>query len=85
MKITLHSRFASLVVGVLGAAYVVLGLALLGWYLADTWGSAGMLDRAMQFMLIVAVIVGAWFIVIAGGWHQFLRGRGSQSERRVVR
>ncbi len=85
VKIRLHSRVASLVVGVLGAAYVILGLTLLAWYLADTWGTAGMLDRAMQFMLIVAVITGAWFISIAGGWHQFPGSRGSHSEQRIVR
>jgi len=85
VKIRLHSRVASLVVSVLGAAYVILGLTLLAWYLADTWGTAGMLDRAMQFMLVVAVITGAWFIYIAGGWHQFLRPRGSHPEQHVVR
>ncbi|HWW62312.1 MAG TPA: hypothetical protein VN181_13150 [Thermoanaerobaculia bacterium] len=77
--------------GVLGAAYVVLALSLLAWYLVESWNSSGMLDRAMQFMLLVAAITGAWFIWIArtslspGGWHHFFGGRGSQAERRVVR
>lgn len=91
VKIKLHSRVGSLVVGVLGAAYFVLGLSLLAWYLTETWDTAGMLDRAMQFMLLAVAILGAWFVSIAmtnlgpGGWHQFLGAGRSHSERRVVR
>ncbi|HVR41422.1 MAG TPA: hypothetical protein VMU84_20165 [Thermoanaerobaculia bacterium] len=86
-----RSRIGNVVLGIVGAAYLVFALTLLTWYLADAWDASGMLDRLMQLMLLGAAIAGAWFVRIAqanlgpGGWHHFFGPHASHPDRRVVR
>lgn len=65
MRIEVRSRTGNAVLGVIGFVYLILAIVLLAWDLIDTWGAAGMTDRALQVALIMAVLVSIFFILTA--------------------
>ena len=65
MVIQVQSRRGNLLIGVLGLVYTVSAVVLLITYVAQTWNAAGLIDRAMQMVLVGAVLTGCWFMLIA--------------------
>ena len=65
MRIEVRSRTGNAVLGVLGVVYLVSALALLAYDLVQTWGAAGMIDRAVQGALVVSALAGIFFILTA--------------------
>ncbi len=65
MRIQVRSRFGNAVLGVLGVGYVCAAIALLAYHIAQTWGAAGLIDRAVQVVLLGSAAAGILFIVTA--------------------
>ena len=65
MRIALRSRTGNIVIAVLGVAYAVSAIALLVFYVMDTWGAAGLIDRVLQLALIGAAFAGLLFVAVA--------------------
>ena len=65
MHIEVHSRTGNAVLGVLGCFYLVAAVVLLGYDLVQTWGAAGIIDRALQVALVMTALAGLFFIRIA--------------------
>jgi hypothetical protein len=65
MSMRLHSRWGSIVVGVLGAGYALGASVMLVWTIAKLWSFAGLLDYLIWISLVGAAAVGLWFIVVA--------------------
>lgn len=65
VRVTIHSRTGNRILAVAGALYAIAGIALLAWYVVDTWNAASIIDRALQFLLIGAIVIGVWFIYVA--------------------
>ncbi len=65
MRIEVRSRTGNAVLGVLGVVYLISALALLAYDLMQTWGAAGMIDRAVQVALVVSALAGGFFILTA--------------------
>jgi hypothetical protein len=72
MRVELHSRAGNVVVAGLGIVYAVAATMLLIYYVVDTWGAAGFVDRALQVALLFAAIAGGLFVAI--GWSNLRRG-----------
>jgi hypothetical protein len=58
------SRWGNRFICVLGALFTTASIALLLYYLVSSWDGATLTDRALQFCLFVAIIVGVAFVVI---------------------
>ena len=65
MLIHVHSRRGNIVIGVVGLAYAIAATVLLAVYVSQTAGSAGLIDRALQLVLIGTALAGCWFVRIA--------------------
>ncbi len=65
VRVTIHSRTGNRVLAIAGVLYALAGIALFGWYVIETWGAASTIDRALQFLLVCAIIIGAWFVYVA--------------------
>ncbi len=65
LRIPIRSRFGNVVLGVLGALYLVSATVTLVYYLVTTWGAAGLLDRLLQFSLLGSALAGVFFMVVA--------------------
>ncbi|MGZ5494935.1 MAG: hypothetical protein ACXWHG_15120 [Thermoanaerobaculia bacterium] len=65
VRVTIYSRTGNRVLAVAGVLYAIAGISLFGWYVVDTWNAASMIDRALQMVLIGAIVTGAWFIYVA--------------------
>lgn len=65
VRVTIHSRTGNRVLAIAGALYAIAGVALFGWFVVDTWGAASLIDRALQMLLVGAIVVGLWFIYVA--------------------
>ncbi|HSP16865.1 MAG TPA: hypothetical protein VLV78_19115 [Thermoanaerobaculia bacterium] len=65
MRIQVRSRTGNAVLGVLGVVYVCAAIALLAYHMMQTWGAVGLIDRAVQVVLVGAVAVGILFIITA--------------------
>lgn len=65
MRIEVRSRAGNAVLGVLGAFYVISGVALFAYDLVQTWGAAGIIDRIVQAALLASAVAGLFFIVTA--------------------
>ena len=63
--VEIRSRSGNVALGAIGAIYFIGGVATLLLYLVTAWGAAGLLDRLLQFALIVSALSGAAFLVIA--------------------
>jgi hypothetical protein len=63
--VEIRSRSGNVALGAVGLIYFIAALATLLLYLGTTWGAAGLMDRVLQFALIVSAIAGAAFLVIA--------------------
>jgi len=61
----IRSRLGNLILGIVGAAYVAAALSILIYYLAMAWDGASLLDRVLQFALLVALAASAWFVASA--------------------
>ena len=65
VRVTIHSRTGNRVLAIAGVVYAIAGLLLFGWFVADTWGAASLIDRALQFTLFCAVAIAVWFVYVA--------------------
>jgi len=65
MGLEVRSRAGNAVLGILGVVYLCAAVALLAYDLVQTWGAAGLIDRAVQAALIVSALAGIFFIVTA--------------------
>ncbi len=62
MRVVLHSRVGNVILGIVGSVYLVAGTALFVYYVWDSWGAAGLIDRGAQFALAACAVAGAWFL-----------------------
>lgn len=62
-RVVVHSRSGNIVLAVLGAVYAVGAIAALIAFALDVQGAAAIIDRALQFGLVVAAACGVWFLV----------------------
>lgn len=72
----IQSRRGSLALGIVGVVSVVSAVATLLIYVVRSWDAASILDRLLQFSLIVSAAVGLYFVVIGVqnfGVHPHLR------------
>jgi peptidoglycan biosynthesis protein MviN/MurJ (putative lipid II flippase) len=65
MRIKVRSRTGNAVLGILGVVYVCAAIALLAYHVMQTWGAAGLIDRAVQVVLLGAAATGIFFITTA--------------------
>ncbi len=65
MRIAVRSRIGNSVLGVLGVLYVCAAIGLLAYHVVQTWGAAGLIDRAVQVVLLGSAAVGVLFILTA--------------------
>jgi hypothetical protein len=65
LRVSIHSRRGNAVLGFLGVVYAIAAVVLLAWHLAQTWGAAGTIDRAIQVILVGTLLMGVWFVRIA--------------------
>lgn len=78
--VEIRSRSGNVALGAIGAIYFIGAVATLLLYLWTAWGAAGLLDRLLQFALIVSAVAGAAFLVIAADNLGFtVRSRRRQS------
>lgn len=64
-RVFVRSRSGNVVLAVVGALYALLAIAVLTWFVADVGRVAALLDRALQFALLLAAACGVWFVVNA--------------------
>ncbi|HXG59707.1 MAG TPA: hypothetical protein VNL91_11855 [Thermoanaerobaculia bacterium] len=64
-QVTIESRVGNLLLGGLGVVYAVAAVVLLVYYFVQTWNAAGLIDRALQMVLVASAAVGVWFFLIA--------------------
>ena len=67
MRVALQSRAGNVIIAALGIVYAVSAVVLLAYYVTDTWGAAGLVDRALQLALLVAALAGGIFVHIGLG------------------
>ena len=79
MLVEIRSRRWNIVIGVLGVVYAIAALVLLSVHIAQTWGAASLIDRAIQIALVTANAVSIGFILVAA------RGLGIDLRRRGTR
>lgn len=65
MWIEVRSRTGNAVLGVLGGFYLISAVALFIYDVNETWGAAGMIDRAIQAALVISALAGLVFILTA--------------------
>ena len=65
MVVHIHSHRGNIVLGVIGLLYAIAATALLAVYVFQTSGAAGLIDRALQLVLLGTVLTGCWFVRIA--------------------
>ena len=65
MALEVRSRIGNAVLGLLGIIYFFAAVGLLAYDLIETWGAAGLLERAVQFLLLICALTGAFFVFIA--------------------
>jgi uncharacterized membrane protein HdeD (DUF308 family) len=65
LRVRIRSRAGNRLLAVAGALYAIAGLALLIWFVVESWGAASIIDRGLQFILAGAVVIGLWFVYIA--------------------
>jgi len=63
--VEIRSRSGNVALGAVGAIYIIAALGTLLLYVVTAWGAAGLLDRLLQFALIVSALAGAAFLAIA--------------------
>jgi len=61
----IRSRSGNVALGAVGAIYFIAAVATLLLYVSTSWGAEGLLDRVLQFALIISAIAGAAFLLIA--------------------
>ena len=64
-RVRILSRTGNRVLALAGALYAVAGVLLLVWFVIVSWGAASLVDRAMQVMLLGAIVMGVWLVYIA--------------------
>jgi hypothetical protein len=83
MAVRIASRSGNVLVGVLGVVFALSAVVELAVLLFQTAGASGLIDRAIQLLLIVVLAISIWFTRIAAralGWHLHLpAGRRSQA------
>lgn len=65
MQVTVRSRSINFLLAAYGAVYTVGTFLVLVWFVVDVWSAASLTDRAMQFLLLLGIACGVWFISIA--------------------
>jgi hypothetical protein len=65
MRILVRSRVGNAILGVLGVFYVCAAIGLLVFHIVQTWGAAGLIDRALQVVLLSCAAVGLLYIITA--------------------
>jgi hypothetical protein len=65
MRIQVRSRVGNTVLGGVGVFYVCAAIGLLAFHVVQTWGAAGLIDRALQFVLVSCAAVGLLYIITA--------------------
>jgi len=63
-RIEIHSRRGSLALGFAGVVDVVCAIAILLIYVVNSWGAASMLDRLLQFSLMVSAAGGIYLLAV---------------------
>jgi hypothetical protein len=64
-RVRIRSRAGNLVLGALGALYTMSGAALLTLFIVQSWGAVSLIDRALQILLVMAIVAGIWFVFVA--------------------
>jgi hypothetical protein len=65
MRIPVRSRSGNVVLVIIGGIYGLSALSLLFWFILEAWSAATLLDRALQFALVVAAASGLWIVLSA--------------------
>ena len=84
MRVRLQSRVGNVVIAVLGVIYAISASSLLVFYLIDTWGAAGLIDRVLQLALVGAAAAGVLFVAIGAqnlGFSLTARRRNAHDHR----
>jgi hypothetical protein len=85
-RIEIHSRRGSLALGVAGVVSVVCATATLLIYVVNSWGAASMVDRLLQFSLVISAAGGLYLLLVGLenlGVHPHLRVRHAPRDRRA--
>lgn len=64
MRFFLHSRTANVVLTILGVVYTVSALLLLVALTRNVWEASSIMDKLLQFALVIAAICGAGFLLL---------------------
>ena len=64
-RIRIQSRIGNAALAVIGATYAAAATALLIFYMVDVWASPRMIDRLLQFGLLLAALIGVYFVLLA--------------------
>lgn len=64
MRFFLRSRTANVVLTTLGVIYAVSALLLLVWLTKNVWEASTLMDKLLQFALVLAAICGAGFLLL---------------------
>lgn len=65
LRVTIRSRIGNTTLVILGVLYAFSAMALLVWHGRQTWGATGTIDRGVQFLLVLTVLAGCWFVYTA--------------------
>ena len=86
--VEIRSRSGNVALGAVGVIYFLAAVGTLLLYVTTAWGAAGLLDRLLQFMLILSALAGAAFLVIAADNLGFRlrrrRSAGSPNHQRAA-
>ncbi len=63
-QVRIQSRIGNVFLATLGVLFTVASSALLIYYIVSTWGANSLIDRALQFMLLVGAGAGVLFVTI---------------------
>ena len=61
-RVVLQSRLGNMALAVAGVVYIVAAVGLLVWNAATAWGTAGLKDNLVSFVLAGTVVAGAWIV-----------------------
>jgi hypothetical protein len=80
--IEIRSRSGNVLLGIVGAIYLISAIATLSLYVITSWGAAALLDHFLQLMLAGSAVTGAAFLIIAAdNLGMAFRSRGRTAPR----
>ncbi len=63
-RIEIHSRRGSVALGVVGIVDAICAIAILMFYVVNSWDAASSVDRLLQLSLIVSAAGGLYLLVV---------------------